>query len=186
MGGKRYEGLGKRMSGEMKHKLLLGNGPRGQIRGGMAEILGLEKDPWRVRILTLNFIDFELFRGLKLGQIIKRLATKGIITTIIVGNKPKIGDEKYQDQVDFYDELSDEGVQIYHNDRVHAKVILAEGRKENSALIMTANLTKSGFYYKYEAGVLLPHLENGEYKSLRNYTNDIIGTKKTKPIGWVI
>lgn len=171
----------------MRHQLLLSDGPRDQLRQGVYRILSLERDPRRVRLLTLNFSDFELFRGLTLGQIIKRLARKGVKTTVVVGSKPKIGGKNYQDLADFYEELLDEGVEIYYNDRVHAKVILAEGGKENSALIMSANLTMTGLSYNYEMGVLLSPLEDGEYESLRNYTNDIVGAPiKTKPIEMVI
>jgi len=171
----------------MESKVLLGNGARNELRESLGEILSLEKHPWRVRMLTLNFSDFELFRGITLREIIKRLARRGVITTIVVGSKPSKKDTtSYEEQIRFYEELLDEGVEIYYNDKVHAKVILAEGKTENSALIMSANLTKSGLFYNYEAGVFLSPLKDEDYKSLRNYTSDIVGAPiKTKPIEMV-
>jgi len=165
----------------MEHRLLLGNGARSDLRESVGGILSIGKNPWRVRMLTLNFSDFELFKGITLREIIKRLARRGVITTIVVGGKPVKEEDK-----SFCEELLDEGVEIYFNDRVHAKVILAEGKKENSAIIMSANLTKSGLFYKYEVGVFLSPLNYEDYKSLRDYTSDIVGAPiKTKPIEMV-
>jgi phosphatidylserine/phosphatidylglycerophosphate/cardiolipin synthase-like enzyme len=106
----------------------------------------------------------------------------GAIVTVVVGNKPRERD------IDFYEQLLDEGIEIYYNDKVHAKVILVEGKDgENSALIMSANLTTTGLHYKYEVGVFLSSLEDKSYKKLRAYTSQIVGAPiKTKPIEWVM
>jgi phosphatidylserine/phosphatidylglycerophosphate/cardiolipin synthase-like enzyme len=164
----------------VKYDVLLSDGARNNLREAVKDILSREKNYWRIRILTLNFSDVEL-SSTTLREIIKRHRNKGAKITVVVGSKPEEKDK------DFYEELLDEGVEIFFNDKVHAKVILAEEKSKASALIMSANLTRSGLYYNYEAGVLVPSLKRKDYNNLREYTSNIIGAPiKTKPIEMVI
>ena len=166
----------------MQCTVLVSNGAQDELRKSIVQILGGKKNFWRVRIFTQNFSNAKLNGRLTLKEIIKSLKSLGAIVTVVVGSKPREND------IEFYEELLDEGVQIYYNDKVHAKLILAEAKDgKNVALVMSANLTNTGLRYKYEVGVHLSYLEDKVYKKLRAYTSQIIGAPiKTKPIEWVM
>jgi len=124
----------------------------------------------------LNLRDVNIC-GQKLSRIIQHLLTKGTRVTIVVGELP----EKEKDKK-FFIRLLNGGAKIYYNKRVHVKLILIDRRSYQEVLLMTANLTKTGLYRNYEAGILISRNRNF-YNKAERFVKEILKSPTTQPLG---
>lgn len=145
-----------------------------EIRHALALLLNLTRNPRRVRILCLNIEDVDILNDLRVSRMLLKLLASDVVVTIIVGEKP--GKKKRR----FFRRLYEFGANLHYNKKVHAKMILTEGKKKNLAVIMSANITRGGLHYKHEVGVLLSDLTEFKYEKLRNYSNGILGAEETR------
>jgi phosphatidylserine/phosphatidylglycerophosphate/cardiolipin synthase-like enzyme len=155
----------------MRTKVLCGGN---EIRQALASALNLMRKPKRVRILCLTIEDVEILNDVRVSEMLLKLLTRDVVVTIIVGEKP--GKKKRR----FFRKLYEFGANLHYNEKVHAKVVLMEGKKEKLAVIMSANITTGGLHYKHEVGVLLFNLTEFKYEKLRNYSNSILGADETR------
>jgi phosphatidylserine/phosphatidylglycerophosphate/cardiolipin synthase-like enzyme len=135
----------------------------------------------KIRISSLYVENVELKEGRKFLDELLRIAKKEIEITILIGTKPK-----KTHWIRFFEELSQFGIKLYYNGRVHSKIILLYGEKTNIALIGSSNFTHGGLAHRYEAGVFLKDLANEKFYKLETYFNNVIGDEETRVLQDVV
>jgi len=143
-----------------------------EIRSVITNILNSKTIPNRIRIISYSLENVKISDGLKLEDLLSKLAMRGATISIVIGQMPAKKVKRVLVN------LNKMGINVYYNRRAHAKIILVEGI-ENYAIIMTANVTHGGLYYNYEAGILM-RLSEDIHRKIRDYTNNIIGSEETE------
>jgi phosphatidylserine/phosphatidylglycerophosphate/cardiolipin synthase-like enzyme len=138
-------------------------------------------DVKKIRVSSLYVENVELREGRKFLDELLRIAKKDIEVTVLVGHKPK-----RHHWLRFFEELSQFGIKLYYNSRVHSKIILLYGEKTNIALIGSHNFTHGGLVHQYEAGVFLKDLANEKFYKLEDYFNNVIGAEDTRVLRDVV
>ena len=140
----------------------------------------INKEPKRIRMMSMNFHDTELDGSRTLSKMLKRMLVRGTIVNIIVGENPTKMDFE---TVDFLQDLMNFGAKIYHHPRIHAKLFLSEGRNNEVDIIITsANFTKGGFYNNFELGCYFSNMEVKYSKIIDNFFKYILSLPSKKSL----
>ena len=149
-------------------------------RKAINDILHFERNPSSVRIVTYSFTDpisHDIIRSFgsenieDFKTIISRLCAKRERVITLIVNHKQIGEDS-EDILKFMFNL---GVNIYYNSNVHAKIIFAKCKDENSIYLTSSNITNAGVNKRFEIGVILSS-GNNAFKSIDTYIDKIIGT----------
>lgn len=153
-----------------------------ELRSAIKTILHLERKISIVRIMTMGFGDFELSESI--CERLIRINRKGETTVTLVVEK-EWWHRTNECNKNLLKDLDKRNIGVYVCPRLHAKLVLAIGEKEDDrgALLTSANFTHTGIHISREIGILF----NGRgyddvHTTLREFTNRILKSKATKPL----
>jgi phosphatidylserine/phosphatidylglycerophosphate/cardiolipin synthase-like enzyme len=180
-----------------------------EIRDAVKKALDIRRKPYKVRIVSLSVKDV-LLDGKSKHSLKRKLAlllSADTLVTILIGNSPYRFDnivtkvkskykkkedvekevKRYEElkkaELEFYKDLMARGAKIYHNRRVHAKMILVETNSQRIVLIMSSNLTDRGLRRNYEVGIYIPNAEENFFRELDSYVTHVLtGVPSTQPL----
>src|SRR5205809_581750 len=122
---------------------------RGKIVDAIRKVLDAGGRPTVVRILThdLSALDLD---GTSLLHKLRMLTASGVTVTLVFGarfDRMKLGQREH------LKELVQANVKVFHNKRMHAKLILIETAEGGQAILGSANLTPTAMTENYEIAI---------------------------------
>ena len=151
---------------------------KGKLAEALRDVLEVTRRPNRVRILTSTIGPFDV-NGSTFATRLKLLLANGALVTLIFGEDPSRMESGKQRHVM---ELHRFGVKVFHNPRMHAKLVLAEGKRGRALLLGSANMTGSGFWRNYELGLRAEVSGEDAFRALDTYINRALDASSTKSL----
>jgi HKD family nuclease len=151
---------------------------RGTLATAFRNLLNAQRRPTVVRILTYSIGQFVVNNSVSFLRKVRMLISSDVTVTVIFGRDPgRMSDERMQ----FLKELQNSGVKLYHNRRMHAKVILSKRGTSYGFLIGSANMTKTAFHKNYEMAIWGDVSHGATCDALESYVQRVLSAESTRP-----
>src|SRR2546422_4854441 len=135
---------------------------RRKIVDAIRKLLDAGARPSVVRILTHDLSALEL-DGTSLLHKLRMLTASGVTVTLIFGAR---FDTMRTNQREHLKELVEANVNVFHNKRMHAKLILIETAEGGQAVLGSANLTPTAMTENHEIAIRSFRMGSNTYDAL--------------------
>lgn len=149
------------------------------IRDGILRVLETKHLPYRVRILTRTIGPFSIRPDRAFEQALKALSSRRVTVSLLFGENPDRMEEAKQLMLK---RLEDFGVRVYHHDKVHAKLVFAEGLGWNKLFLGSANMTSNSIDNFHEVAVIGEVDNAATLAAIDSYVNDRLSAPSTSPL----